>query len=287
LQSPAFQSLLTQNSSGSTALGIQRKKLEKLHIPKPPLKEQRRIASALRDADDLIVTLEHLIAKKQAITQGMMQQLLTGQTRLPGFVNPWEELTLGDVCDAITDGTHYTPSYVDRGIPFYSVENVTRDDFTDVKYISPAEHRVLVQRCRPQRDDILMTRIGSLGNTKYIDWDIDASIYVSLALLRPGRRIDGRYLYASTKSRQFVKNVEDHALLWAAPKKINMGDIRAVSILVPSDLEEQRAIAEVAFDPEAQSKTLARRLDKARAIKTGMMQQLLTGRTRLPVEAAS
>lgn len=199
----------------------------------------------------------------------------------------WRESTLGEVCDVIADGTHYTPSYVENGIPFYSVENVTRDDFANVKYISIAEHQRLIRRCHPRRGDILMTRIGSLGETKLLDWSVDASIYVSLALLRPSRKVDGNYLYAFTKSRTFVKAVEDRSLLWAVPKKINMGDIAHVPVLVPDNPGEQRAIAEVLLTLEEQVAKLERMIAKKQAIKQGMMQQLLTGRTRLPVEAAS
>ena len=99
LQSPAFQRQLLENATGSTALGIKRKKLEQLTLYRPPLPEQRRIAAALSDADDLITRLERLIAKKEAIKQGMMQQLLTGKTRLPGFSDPWTLRRLSDALD--------------------------------------------------------------------------------------------------------------------------------------------------------------------------------------------
>jgi type I restriction enzyme S subunit len=209
---------------------------------------------------------------------GSMSSVNTSRTPLPG----WQERTLGEICSVITDGTHYTPTYVDHGVPFYSVESVTGDDFANVKYISAEEHRRLARRCRPKRGDILMTRIGSLAETKFLDWDVDASIYVSLALLRPGRGVDGRYLYAFTKSRRFVKAVEDRSLIWAAPKKINMRDIGLVPVSLPIDANEQRAIADVLFALEHQLRTLERFVAKKQAIKQGLMQQLLSGRTRLP-----
>jgi type I restriction enzyme, S subunit len=194
----------------------------------------------------------------------------------------WSSLALADLCDVITDGTHYTPRYVTNGVPFFSVENVTANDFLNVKYITKSEHLKLIKRCRPQRGDILMTRIGSLADTKLIDWDVDASIYVSLALLRPGRSIDAGYLYAYTKSAKFVHDVEDRSLLWATPKKINMGDIGRVSVVFPLDRREQQSIANVFRDVEKYIVSLERLIAKKQSIKQGMMQQLLTGRTRLP-----
>lgn len=154
-----------------------------------------------------------------------MQQLLTGKKRLPGFDGEWEVKKLGELCSFIGDGTHYTPKYVDNGVPFYSVENVVANNFSDVKHITIEEHKSLIKRCKPETGDILMTRIGTLGITKLIDWDIDASIYVSLALLKPNSAIESSYLYSYTKSDQFVEDVKKRALTNASPQKINMGEI--------------------------------------------------------------
>ena len=80
----------------------------------------------------------------------------------------WAVATLGDLCVQISDGTHQTPRYVSNGVPFYSVESVTNDDFENVKYITPEEARTIGPRAQPRRGDILMTRIGTLAKTKYI-----------------------------------------------------------------------------------------------------------------------
>ncbi len=126
-----------------------------------------------------------------------------------------------------------------------------------------------------------MTRIGSLANTKLIDWDVEASIYVSLALLRPGRQVDPGYLYAYTLSRRFIQDVEDRSLLWAIPKKINMGDISHVPVLLPASRKEQQAIAEVVRDSERALASLRGLLAKKAAILQGAMQELLSGGVRL------
>jgi type I restriction enzyme S subunit len=189
----------------------------------PALEEQRSIAQALSDVDALIAALDKAIAKKRAIKTATMQQLLTGKKRLPGFgegkgykesaigVIPedWQVYNLRELCSAIVDGTHYTPSYVSDGVPFYSVENVTADDFENTKFISNEEHSRLIRRCKPEKGDLLLTRIGSLGATKLIDWDIDASIYVSLALLKLNEKAYPTYVYAYSKSKQFFKMLKN------------------------------------------------------------------------------
>jgi type I restriction enzyme S subunit len=241
--------------------------------------EQREIAVALSDADTLIETLEQLLAKKRDIKQGTMQELLTGKKRLPGFSGEWETKRLGDIA-TIKDGTHQTPKYVDIGVPFYSVEHVTSGDFHDTKYISAEEHRFLTKTFKIEKGDILMTRIGSIGDCKHIDWDVDASFYVSLALLKIHKGNSASYIAHYSKTTAFKKEVELHSLQSAIPKKINLGPISDIRIELPP-LDEQIVLAAIFSEMDDEIVTLLSKLTKARQIKQGMMQELLTGRIRL------
>ena len=195
----------------------------------------------------------------------------------------WDVVPLGALCDSITDGTHFTPRYVQDGVPFYSVENITADDFTNTKFISQEEHRLLIKRCKPERGDILMTRItaGVLGATRIIDWEVNASIYVSLALLKPNVRVVPEYLYHYTKSNAFLRDVERRALVNATPKKINMRDIGAIPIPVPRSEHEQRSIVSALTDMDALVTGLDQLLAKKFGLKQAAMQQLLSGQIRL------
>ena len=206
------------------------------------------------------------------------------QTEVGVIPEEWDVIPLAGLCRSICDGTHFTPRYVEHGVPFYSVENVTANDFTNTKFISRAEHAVLIKRCKPERGDILMTRItaGVLGDTRIIDWDVNASIYVSLALLKPNARIVPEYLYRYSKSNAFVRDLERRALVNATPKKINMRDIGAIPIPAPRSEAEQRAIAQALTDADALLGVLDRLIAKKRDLKRAAMQQLLTGQTRLP-----
>ncbi|MBK6418064.1 MAG: restriction endonuclease subunit S [Ignavibacteria bacterium] len=163
-------------------------------------------------------------------------------------------------------------------------KNVTADDFINTKFISAEEHARLIRRCKPERGDILMTRItaGVLGDTRIIDWDVNASIYVSLALLKPNDRVVPEYLYRYSRSTAFVRGVERRGLANATPKKINMRDISAIPIPVLSSEAEQRAIATALSDVDGLLGGLDRLIAKKRDLKQATMQQLLTGQTRLP-----
>jgi type I restriction enzyme S subunit len=208
-----------------------------------------------------------------------MQQLFTCQTRLPGFHGEWKVRRLGDVA-VIRDGTHQTPKYVASGIPFFSVEHVTSGDFKNTRFISEEEHRFLTRSFKIAKGDILMTRIGSIGDCKLIDWEVEASFYVSLALLKIHVDYSAAYIAHYSNSAAFKKEVELHSLQSAIPKKINLGPISNVRLEIPP-LPEQTAIADVLSDMDAELAALEQRRDKTRALKQGMMQELLTGKTRL------
>lgn len=157
----------------------------------------------------------------------------------------WSSDKLEKLTTRILDGTHATPSYQEYGIPFYSVESITNNDFTNTKYISNEDHQKLIKRCKPEKGDILMTRIGSIGDTKLIDWDVNASIYVSLALIKPNEKIDTNYLYNYTKFFEFKRELYKRTLQNAVPQKINLSEISKVEIRYPKSLEEQKKIVDI------------------------------------------
>lgn len=247
----------------------------------PPTKtEQTAIAKALSDADALIQQLEKFITKKRHIKQGAMQALLNPYDDNGKLKMGWTTLKLGEVAE-IRDGTHQTPKYVDSGVPFYSVENVTRNDFKNTKFISVNEHKLLTKTLKMEKGDILMTRIGSIGDCKLIDWDVDASFYVSLALLKLKESISPKYFLQFSKTHFFQKELEINSLQFAIPKKINLSQLANVLLAIPYDVEQQTAIAKVLSDMDTEITALETKLAKTQQLKQGMMQTLLTGSIRL------
>lgn len=281
-----FYDRVMSMTAKSSVDSVRREMISEMKILIPPtLDEQKAIATTLSDVDALIEKLEALITKKQAIKEGAMQRLLTpphkGGQRLPGFDGEWEEKKLGDLAE-VKDGTHQTPKYFESGIPFYSVENVTRNDFKNTKYISIDEHNFLTRTSKIEKEDILMTRIGSIGKLKYIDWDVNASYYVSLALLKVRKKIvDPLFLSKIGDSSLFKTEIELNSLQSAVPKKINLGPISNVKIIIPKDKKEQKAIARILTDMDLEIEKLQTKKAKYEKIKEGMMQELLTGKTRL------
>jgi len=212
-----------------------------------------------------------------------VQQIPKGykKTEIGIFPKDWNIYQLGNIAD-IYDGTHQTPHYVFDGVPFYSVENVTNDEFKYTKYISQNEHKELSKRCKIEQGDILMTRIGSIGNCKLINWKPNASFYVSLALIKPKNKSISPFIYYLSKTRCFQKEVEDRSLQWAIPQKINLGEISQIRIPLPSNNKEREYISDVFFDIESLINNQIKLIEKKKAIKQGVMQDLLTGKQRLP-----
>ena len=147
---------------------------------------------------------------------------------------------LDSICD-IYDGTHQTPKYVDSGIKFVSVENVS-DPFGTNKFISEQEFNSF--RIKPQLGDVLMTRIGSIGICAVIDRDEPLAYYVSLALLRPSTDLVlSNYVKYILESKTGKIELRKRTLLTAVPLKINLGDIGKIKLPFPSLSEQQRIVS--------------------------------------------
>lgn len=274
-----FRQLLDKAAS-SAQPKLNKDNVRECYCAIPPLPEQKKISKVLSDVDELITSLEKLISKKTNIKIGMIQELMSGKCRLEGFNDEWITITLGEAAE-IKDGTHQTPHYTESGIPFYSVENVTNDEFKNTKHISLTEHYQLTSAYKIEKGDVLMTRIGTLGICKYVDWEVDASFYVSLALIKCKEILNAEFLCALAETADFRKEIEINSLQYAVPMKINLSKISDIKIKIPKNIKEQKALADVIGDINKDIRKLSQCLYKYRQIKQGMMNELLTGKIRL------
>lgn len=271
---------VSDRSGGTTHKRISRSALGRIPFELPPLPEQDAIATALSDVDALLGALERLIAKKRDLKQAAMQQLLTGQTRLPGFEGEWEMSRIGDVADTDPENlssdtkTDFTFNYialedVDRG----ALRSYSRQFYATAPSRARrklCENDVLVSTVRPNLQSHLLFCIES-GS-----WVCSTGFCV--VRCRPGVTHPGylfNHLFANCVNRQI-----ETLLTGSNYPAINSGDVRALEIPLPS-YAEQAAIATVLSDMDAELAALEQRLAKTRALKQGMMQELLTGRTRL------
>lgn len=254
------------------------------HIP--PLAQQQKIAKILSTWEKTIQDTKALIQEKQQLKKGLMQQLFSQQLRFLDekgeAFGDWKMKRLGEVTK-VFDGTHQTPKYVQNGIPFYSVENVTRNNFKKTKYISIEAFRKEKKRAFLEKGDILMTRIGDVGTSVFVDWNVEASFYVSLALIKQNKAFIGRFLHQYIGSFYFQKELDKRMIHLAFPKKINLGEISKCLVHFPP-LPEQQKIANCLSSLDQEIQLLGQQQEQMELQKRGLMQQLLTGQVRVLVE---
>ncbi|MFV1450302.1 restriction endonuclease subunit S [Maribacter sp. HS] len=196
------------------------------------------------------------------------------KTPLGAIPNTWKVNTLNEITK-VYDGTHQTPKYVEKGIPFYSVEHVTANDFSKTKFVSKEVFIKENQRVKLEKGDILMTRIGDVGTVKYIDWDVNASFYVSLALIKQQETFNGKYIAHFIESRAFKKELWKRIIHTAFPRKINLGEIGKCLVVLPP-LPEQQKIAEILSTVDAKIEVIDQQITETTELKKGLMQRLLT-----------
>lgn len=209
-----------------------------------------------------------------------MSTKMTPQLRFPEFTDEWQVKKLGDITK-IFDGTHQTPKYVEAGVPFFSVEHVTSNDFSNTKFIS--EEVFQKEKNKPERGDILMTRIGDIGTARYVNWDTRASFYVSLALIKGSNEYDGTFLEKYIATSQFQNELWRRTLHVAFPKKINLGDISQCQIKLPSKPEQEK-IADFLTAVDERIAVGEKKLELLEAYERGVMQKIFSQKIRFKDE---
>ncbi len=274
-----FQSLsFNRYSTGSGVPTLNRNDIHGIKVALPKPQEQQAIAEALSDVDDLIGSLEKLIAKKRAIKTGAMQQLLTGKQRLPGFEGEWECTTLGNIIDKIIGGgtpSRSNPIYWGDEIPWVTVKDFStfnpchaQESITGVGLKNSSSNMI------PKGTLITSTRMA-LG--KAVIYEVDVTINQDLKALFPKDCLINEFLYYWF---QFNEREIDELGSGSTVKGISLPDLKSLGFILPST-KEQQAIADVLSDMDAEIQALDAKLNKTKAIKQGMMSELLTGKTRL------
>lgn len=272
---------LNRKSTQNAQKNINLQALRPLLIKTPPINEQQKIAQILSAWDKAIETTNKLIENSMALKKALMQQLFSDTKSNAGSEAKTAPFQIGELT-SIYDGTHSTPHYVKEGVPFYSVEHLTRDNFSDTKFISEEVYKKENLRVKLEKGDILMTRIGDIGTPKYLDWDVQASFYVSLALIKQGTAFNSHYLSYYIQSDAFQRELWKKTIHVAFPKKINLGDLGKCIVFLPP-IEEQKQIAQILSSVDQAIKAQEQKRDCLQKEKRSLMQQLLTGKRRVKV----
>ncbi|MBC6476651.1 MAG: restriction endonuclease subunit S [Hormoscilla sp. GM7CHS1pb] len=271
LLSNKFQKILLDNSSGTTAQGIKGSILHTLPIIIATPTEQRAIAQTLSDVDGLIAALDRAIAKKRNIKTATMQELLTGKKRLPGFNEEWQVKRLGDIAN-ITMGQSPSSQYYNSkeiGLPLIQ----GNADIKNRRAVIRNYTSEVTKKC--YYGDIILSVRAPVGEVAKTNFDACIGRGVS-AISYPN---DFLYHYLIFRESRWSKLSKGSTF-----DSINSTEIKSLEIKLPVDLKEQSAIASILSDIDAEIAALEKRRAKTKAMKQGIMQELLTGKTRLIVD---
>ena len=324
LSDDLFFDFVMANAVGTKMPRGDKKVIVNYEVCLPPLAEQKKIAEALSDVDELLAAMTTLTEKKRAIKQGAMQELLTGKKRLVGFKNSessclcasvlkkdagvveggfntetqrrrgtefkmteiglipedWEVKKLGEICENVRNGYNY--DFREHGTyPMSRIETISSGEINYkrvalIEHEPPSEYKLKV-------GDILYSHINSLpyiGNIAQYDGTDCLYHGMNLLLLRPTDVIDYVYLKYLLKSETMRSKARSAAKVAINQASISTRDLSQFQVAYPP-LPEQRAIAEVLSDMDAEIEALEAKRAKYESIKQGMMQELLTGKTRL------
>ncbi|GCL41511.1 restriction endonuclease subunit S [Dolichospermum planctonicum] len=295
----AFSSAIVRNQiikrgQGAIRANIGQSDLKEVCIPLPPLAEQKAIAHALSDVDNLITAIDQLITKKRNLKQGTMQELLTGKKRLPGFSGKWEVKKLGELINSLQNGYGFSArGYIRVGIPIVTMAQIGLDgsfqfDESKVNFWTSSEFESLKNYHLKYGDVIIaMTDVtpskNLIGRMCQVNRRETFLLNQRVGLLRIDReKINPLFLVAlsnlsNTKGwRDYSKSVASLGV----QANISTKDILNGTIKIPT-IEEQKAIAEILTDMDKEIEALEKKRDKYKTIKQGMMQELLTGKTRI------
>ena len=277
-------------ANGSTIKTIGLPYFKDLKLPVPPLPEQRAIAGALSEVDALLGAQEALLAKKRDLKQAAMQQLLTGQKRLPSFSGEWEVKRLGEVGKCLrgvsyngdSDLSQHDTDNTKRLLRSNNVQNAvvvtTELQFVNSQRVQP--HQILkscdILICMANGSKALVGKAGLFKPQDEYEYTFGAFMGCFRTGFEQGSPTFIFYLFQTGRYRDYINNL----LAGSSINNLRPSSIESLVFPIPP-LAEQTAIAAVLSDMDAEIAALEAQRDKTRTLKQGMMQELLTGRIRL------
>jgi type I restriction enzyme S subunit len=265
-------------NTGTAQPKLNREKCNGIPIAVPSLNEQKRIAKVLSDVDSMISSLEKLIAKKKAIKQGAMQELLTGKNRLSGFTGEWKKIELKELIKEFIVPMRDKPKDLSGPIPWCRIE-----DFNGkYLYSSKTNQGVTIETISNMnlkvfpKNTLLVSCSAFLGRCAIVGSElITNQTFIGLV---PNNKVNVEFLFYIMIGEEKNLNLLSSGTTISYLSREQFEDYK---IYIPCDVLEQTAIASILSDMDNEIEVLEQKLEKTRQIKQGMMQQLLTGKIRL------
>ncbi len=237
LKSQNFKNQLFRQITGSAQLNYGPSHLKKMFMPLIDISLQDDIVCKLDKIQCIIEMRQQELVKLDDLIQARFVELFEKKN--------CESVRLGDVCTKITDGTHKTPDYLDKGITFISAKNIVNGelDFSDVKHISEEQYMEIQKRCQTELNDILLSKSGSLGVPVIIKTDKRLGLFESLAVIKYDRtKLIPEFLCEQLKTERIQRQFRT-GIKGVAVKHLHLGVISDIRVIVPP-IEEQNQFAD-------------------------------------------
>ena len=256
-----FVSQVISNSVGVSYPAITPTDLVDLDILFSPLPEQQQIVSYLdektQQIDQLIQNKEQKIKLLQekrtavinhAVSKGLnpdVEMKNSGVEWIGEIPKGWTWVKLKFISNQVVDGTHNTPEYVENGIPFLRVTDIHEEtvDLTKVKFISTKEHEELSKRCKPEKGDLLLSKNGTIGITKVVDWDFEFSVFVSLCLIKFKKDLYSPYFFSYLFQSTVIDEQIRKSSKTSTVTNLHLDQIREFSLIEPTLFEQTQIVS--------------------------------------------
>ncbi len=230
---------LAAKAKGATFKQVNRGDIGELEISLPPQAEQRRIAEVLDRAEALRAKRRAALAELDSLTQSLFLDLFGDPVSNPKGV---KVVRLADVATRITDGVHQKPNYTESGVAFISVKDITTGKlvFDQCKFVSVEDHQRFTKSCKPERLDILYTKVGATyGRPAIVDTDREFSLYVSVCIIKPRKDLIDPHFQNAALGTAAVKNQADRRIKGIGVPDLHLDQIQNLLIPLPS-MSQQR-----------------------------------------------
>lgn len=277
-------------NEGSTIPSLSSSTIHSIKVLLPPLAEQEKIAEILSCWDEAIEKLSDLIEQKKLLKKGLMQKLLTGKTRLSGFTQPWKTIKLGEIGTFSSAGVDKKIEPGEDLVHLLNYMDVYRNTFLYSKdaamVVSAPDAKI--KQCDLKKGDIFFTpsseTMDDIAHSAVVMEDIDNGVYsYHIVRLRPKIPLDIVFSAYMCQTDGFYKQA--YSLCCGSGQRyvLSQNDFRKIEVTIPSDIAEQKAIADILQSCDLEIEKLKNKLDLLKLEKKGLMQQLLTGKIRVKV----
>ena len=283
MQSDMMQKQLTQANPGSAMTNlVPMDELKKWNIVIPSFEEQNRISTFIKQTDDVITLHQRKLEKLKLAKKALLQKLFPKngsqfpEIRFKDFTDAWEQCKLGDLLILLKDGSHGTHKNTSEGVYLLSAKNIKNGRINimpDDRIISWDDYNVIHKSYELQSGDILLTIVGSIGETAIYNLKTKVTFQRSVAFLRPNSKLKNGFLYTLINTDRFQNQLQTKQVVSAQPG-IYLGDLASINITYPKNVLEQEKIYNIFKGIENSITLHQRKLDKLQEVKKGLLQKM-------------